>query len=192
MPPEIDQIQIKEPTFQELGKKTSCLKRSCMAGGTIAIILVLGLSAAYRHLSKPRIQHVASIPANFPTSIPLYDKKNIDDIVVVSGHNQGIIGKSLSGVLGDRVMRLLNDQQETVTVEWSDLPAKPKFLMDYYTNALQKQGFSIALAQDADAFHEIDFATTTFTGVITIRDSGRTDGTDVVTLSVQIPSADTP
>lgn len=89
---EIDNIVIQEPPLQELSKKKSCFKRSCLTGCGCIIIFLIASLAILKFATGPRSKELKNIPDNFPVSIPVYDKDNINKITFISGkeRSQGI------------------------------------------------------------------------------------------------------
>lgn len=88
----IDKIEIQDPPIQELGKKRSCLKRTCFTGCGCIIIFVLLALLIIKFVAGPRVKEMKSLPENFPASIPIYDKDSINKISFISGRqkNRGI------------------------------------------------------------------------------------------------------
>ncbi len=85
----IEQVEIKEPPIQELGKKRSCLKRSCLTGcGCIVIFLIAGI-LLIKFAAGPRPKKLDNVPDHFPTNIPVYDSENVQKITFISGKDKG-------------------------------------------------------------------------------------------------------
>lgn len=86
---EIDKIEIKEPPIEELNKKRSCLKRTCVTGcGCLTIIFIISLIALKLSLG-PRSKELRDLPPEFTKHVPLYDEENIEKIVYISGKERG-------------------------------------------------------------------------------------------------------
>ncbi len=86
---EIDKIEIKEPPIEELNKKRSCLKRSCLTGcGCFALIVILSL-VLLRFAIGPRTQEIKDLPDTFTTFIPIYDTDSVESIKLTSGKERG-------------------------------------------------------------------------------------------------------
>ena len=87
----IEQIEIKEPPIQELGKKRSCLKRTCFTGCGCIVIFIIASVLLLKFATGPRTKKLNEVPDNFPESIPLYDSDNIQEINFTSGKEKGRI-----------------------------------------------------------------------------------------------------
>lgn len=86
---EIDKIEIKEPPIEELNKKRSCIKRTCITGcGCFVIIFIISL-LLLRFAIGPRTKEVRDLPQDFTELIPIYDKENIERITYTSGKEKG-------------------------------------------------------------------------------------------------------
>lgn len=86
---EIDKVVIQEPPIQELSKKKSCLKRSCLTGGGCIAIFLIASLLILKWTTEPRIKELKNLPANFPSGIPVYDQDNILKITFISGKEKG-------------------------------------------------------------------------------------------------------
>ncbi|MBI2436626.1 MAG: hypothetical protein HYV41_02720 [Candidatus Magasanikbacteria bacterium] len=86
---EIDKIEIKEPPIEELNKKRSCIKRTCITGcGCFVIIFIISL-LLLRFAIGPRTKEVRDLPQYFTETIPIYDAENIERITYTSGKEKG-------------------------------------------------------------------------------------------------------
>ena len=85
---DINDVEIKEPPIREFEKKSSCLKRSCAIGCGCFAILGIGFLFLLRYGGAPRPKELKKIPAALAERIPLYDKKNINRIVLTSPSNR--------------------------------------------------------------------------------------------------------
>ncbi len=81
----LEPIEIQDPPIQELGKKSSCLKRTCFTGCGCIIIFILAALLALKLISGPRTKELNQLPADFPAGIPIYDKDSINKITYISG-----------------------------------------------------------------------------------------------------------
>jgi len=87
----IEQIEIKEPPIQELGKKRSCLKRTCFTGCGCIVIFIIASILLLKFAAGPNTKKLDRVSDNFPKSIPLYDSDNIQEIYFTSGKEKGRI-----------------------------------------------------------------------------------------------------
>ena len=81
----IDHVEIQEPPLQEIQKKRSCLRRSCLTGcaGIIFFLIIATLFLRFFVISQPK--ELKILPTDFPSAIPLYDKDAIKRITFISG-----------------------------------------------------------------------------------------------------------
>lgn len=215
-----EQITIQEPPLEELKKKNSCFKRSCITGcGCIVIFFLLSL-VFLKLFSSPREHQLTSVPSNFPKSIPLYDEESIDDISLVSAkeRNSLIVGFThfIKNILSPGIVALddymrakapdedstalphtsewrgfvefmrdpVFENRDMVTITWSELPAQPKFIEEYYTTELEKQGYTTQKDVFPDGSIRLRFLNKNHNGSLVIQDSSDKDGTDYVRLRV--------
>lgn len=86
---EIDKIEIKEPPIEELNKKRSCIKRTCVTGcGCFVVIFIISL-LLLRFAIGPRTKEVRDLPLYFTQVVPIYDAENIERITHTSGKEKG-------------------------------------------------------------------------------------------------------
>lgn len=83
--PNIEKIEIVEPPLQELSKRPSVWKRSCLFGCAGILILGVGFVVAIKLALGPGPKTLRAAPKNFPTAIPLYDRENIERITYIPG-----------------------------------------------------------------------------------------------------------
>ncbi|HAZ28464.1 MAG TPA: hypothetical protein DCY48_01665 [Candidatus Magasanikbacteria bacterium] len=82
---EQSQVEIQEPPLQEMKKKRSCLRRSCVTGlGCIFLFILVSLGILWFTV-VPRPKELKQTPDSFPTAIPLYDRDSISRITFISG-----------------------------------------------------------------------------------------------------------
>lgn len=78
---------------------------------------------------------------------------------------------------------------DTVAIEWSNLGADVKFIMDYYRNELEKAGFSVETPPSKPNTQTIRFTSSSITGTVYSEDyDTETRGTDYITVTVDIPA----
>ncbi|MSU75705.1 MAG: hypothetical protein EXS55_04295 [Candidatus Magasanikbacteria bacterium] len=83
--PNFDTIEIVEPPIEELSKGHSHLKRTCLAGCGGIVIFIIALGLGLWIALGPGPKTLTTVPANFPTDIPLYDKDAIESIAFIPG-----------------------------------------------------------------------------------------------------------
>ncbi len=212
----VEDIEIKEPPLQELNKKRSCLKRSCLTGfGCILIFLLVSVGIIY-FAANPRKKELKTVPANFPSEIPVYDKDAIHTITFISGQERGrwielaayvpkiIVSPLLIALENNesnpaspertwaKFLRVIEepvaDRRDQVTIEWSNLSAQPKFVEAYYQSALKKANFSVEPTHDAEGSKQFTFSKDSVDGYLLLQDDAQKDGTDMILLNVRVPS----
>lgn len=207
-------IEIIEPPIQEIQRKKSCLGRSCSFSCFTLILLIVGLVIAVRFSAVARPKEIKQTPAHFPKSVPIYDKDAISKISIVSGKKKeraiqtaaklpDIVANSIFRFVDGRVDEKqptelpstwdefvytlennINDDRDTVTIEWADLIAEPKFIQDYYKTNLRRAGYVTALKTSEDkTTWELTFSKDDVTGVLFISDTPTKTGTDLFTLT---------
>lgn len=213
----IEEIEIKEPPLQELNKKRSCVKRSCLTGcGCIAVFILASVLILYI-AANPRQKELKEVPAHFPANIPVYDKDAIHSITLVSGRERSrwieaaayvpkiilsplLIATERNGVassteqtswkhLVNVIEEPISDHRDLITVSWSELGAQPKFINTYYQTELKKQGYTVTVPeQTSDTIRMFEFSKDAVNGYLLITDDPADDGTDQLLLSVRIPT----
>ena len=88
---EIDKIEIKDPPLEELNKKRSCLKRTCITGCSCFVIMFLVSLVLLRFTMGPRAKELKDLPQSFIKNIPIYDIEGIEKITYTSGKERGRI-----------------------------------------------------------------------------------------------------
>ncbi len=210
---DVDAVQIKEPPLRELNRKGSCLKRSCITGCSILLVTLGGLFLLLHYVVSTRSRELKSLPDDFP-AIPIYDKTDISTITFTSGHDQAWLIERfallpkliLSPILlakapaeenthrftwdnfVDLMKKPVTEERDTYTIEWTDLPAEPGFLEDYYARGLDKAGFAVANRSVSATVRQFSFSTSTVDGSVYIRDVGAPPGTDYTLLTVRVVS----
>ncbi len=89
MPRAIDPVEIQEPPLQELRKRRSCLKRTCVTGCGCIVFFLIVVAILFRMLILATPETVETIPTNFPESIPVYDTEHIHQVLTLSGERRG-------------------------------------------------------------------------------------------------------
>jgi hypothetical protein len=83
-PDQLDDIEIVEPPLQELRRKGSFFKRTCLTGCGCLVFFVLIIIIGLRLFIGPGPQNLKTIPEYFPKNIPIYDRDDIERITFIS------------------------------------------------------------------------------------------------------------
>ena len=164
--------------------------------------------------ATPRQKELKTLPAHFPTTVPVYDIGNSDRIALTYGKEKGrwleiaayapklvvapivvIINEKLFPASTEndenrfsRFVRLLKepvtDHRDTIQIDWTELSAEPRFLYDYYKKELEKSNFSIKPSQNNDRIKQFSFQKDLIEGAVFIEDNPENKGTDYVSLTV--------
>jgi hypothetical protein len=78
------------------------------------------------------------------------------------------------------------DHRDKIQIEWAELPAEPKFVDAFYQDALKSAGFDINISQSNEKMHQFVFTKENTEGVLYITDDAEKNGTDFVSLTVNI------
>ncbi|HAT03841.1 MAG TPA: hypothetical protein DCS29_03670 [Candidatus Magasanikbacteria bacterium] len=219
---EIDKIEIKEPPLEELNKKRSCLKRTCITGcGCFFILFVISL-LLLRFAIGPRTKEVKDLPTTFTNIVPVYDVDNIEKITHTSGKERSkqvelaaylpklILSpfvihfdkdfKYIPRTITEREMTKwekfiafmtdpITDQRDVFQIEWLDLPASQKFVLEYYDTELRKKGFIIGMQSINKHIIQFTFKKEDgdIDGVFYTMDDPETPKTDYVSFTINIP-----
>ena len=210
-------ITIQEPAIGELGKKKSCSKRACASScGCFALFLIISV-LILKFTSEPRPKELKAVPTNFPKNVPVYDRDSIEQITETKGHEKGrameivaigpkivlspillFIDKrvthdtSTSSTYWTRLVALVKepiaDHRDTVEIVWTDMPAEPNFVTEYYEKELNKQGYSWKNISETTSTRQYSFHKDRVDGVLFIDDKNRAKGTDFATLRIDYPA----
>lgn len=85
MPKRIDDIEIKEPPIEELSKKHSCFRRTCLSCCSFIFVIIAVSLIILKFTTGPKVEQIKKLPPEFAKAIPVYDKENIELITVTSG-----------------------------------------------------------------------------------------------------------
>ncbi len=212
--PSRDAVEIKAPPIVELNKRRSCVKRSC-AIGCGGMFLFLAICASLLWLAThPRVKQLDTLPGNFPSDIPVYDKDAISSMTFISAKGRTRWVKLASFIPDPLVPPLLSaldtvknqsvnnaerwqefaeilkqnagDRRDTVQIQWEQMSAQPKFVVDYYKSELKKKGYAIT-EQISDPNRTIfSFQKNAAVGAFFLTDDIKKDGTDSLLLIVDI------
>lgn len=210
----IENIEIKDPPIEELKKKTSCLKSSCLTGCGFIVIFIIGSLILLKYSTGSKPKEIKTVPENFPKSIPVYDKDSVEKINFISGAEISKVQEMasfipkllLSPILmlwdkksndseptftWDKFKKIIKEQnsdhRDTVEINWKDLPAEPRFIEKYYQNELEKNKYEISIINNKENNFEFTFKKDKVGGVFYLTDNGDKKGTDNFSLTVKIP-----
>ncbi len=214
----IQNVEIVDPPIGELTKGHGSLKRGCLIGCfSIIIFIVLGI-IALRFAAGKGPEALSTVPANFPTAIPIYDRDAIERITFISGKykSRGVEVAALfpklilsplifamdknstadedSGAIAKKMWQLIttpvSDAHDTVQIEWRNMDAEPSFVISYYKNELLKQSYSIEEETIGKTSRQITFSGPDgATGTLEAEgDEENRPGTDYALLTVNLPS----
>src|SRR3990167_6307088 len=197
----IDNIEIKDPPIRELGKKRSCLKRSCSTGCGGIVIFIIASLIILKLSASPRQKELQTVPPNFPAAVPIYDIGNSDRIALIYGKEKGrcleiaayapkLVVAPIVIIINDKLFpsstttdenrfsrftRLLKepviDHRDTIQIDWTELTAEPRFVYDYYKKELEKSEFLIKPSQNSDRVKQFSFQKDSIEGAIFIEDN---------------------
>jgi hypothetical protein len=182
-----DDIEIVDPPLQELSKKPSFFKSSCLGGCGCLVVVILGLVIGWKILLGHGPVTSSSVPKNFPDSIPLYDQNAIERVTIVTGKYQYrrrelstilpqlIMGSTTTSTSSttDLVSRLWNDFTnpisipDEITVEWSSPAVDPSFLNSYYKKELVQNGYNVTHEQEDHGTRQFSFSKSDIYGTLT-------------------------
>lgn len=219
MPRETEHIEIQAPPIEDI-KKKSCARRGCRSGCGCILILLILLVGLIKFSLNPSARELRSVPANFPTTIPIYDPDSIERVKVISGEQRGKVLEIVSYVpkpILSPIVRVLDlnipragvipgttsemnwqdfyefmkspstDHRDIITIEWTNLPADPEFIADFYKKELQKNRFTIQSESGTNNYKQIIFQERTTEGVLTIENNAATRETDYASLTIYTP-----
>lgn len=78
------------------------------------------------------------------------------------------------------------DHRDKIQIEWTELPAEPRFVYNYYKDELIKAGFTVNESSNKDDIRQFAFVLNDTEGVLYITDDAQKEGTDFVSLTVNI------
>jgi hypothetical protein len=193
----INNVEIVEPPIGELTKKYSAfsaIKRACLTGcGCLGFVIIAAI-ITIRLVMGSGPTTLSSVPDNFPSDIPIYDKDNIEQITFISGKykNRGIEIAALfpkiilspllmtldkgsqNNISTDKTTSIKNlwstisapvsDHRDTVQIEWRKLNADPFFVIGYYKTELKKESYNIDVESEGDNVQQFSFSKGEITG----------------------------
>ncbi len=162
-----DDIVIQEPPIEELKKKKSCLKRTCLTGcGCIVIFFVVSLFLL-RVLHGPKQQELKELPQTVNDLVEVYEPDYIQKIARTEAGTRGRVVETLALIpktlLAPIIITAQKSQidagwwkdvrkfietpvvqaQDSIKIEWKNIPAQPTFVVQYYQTAFEKKNFEL-------------------------------------------------
>ncbi len=214
----INNVEIVEPPIGELTKKYSAfsaIKRACFTGCGCLVFVIIGIIIFIRIAMGSGPETLSSVPANFPSNIPLYDQDNIEQITFISGKykNRGIeiaaifpkiilspllitLDKnSQNNADTDKLTSITNlwkmisapvsDHRDTVQIEWRELNADPYFIIGYYKTELKKDFYNIDVESEGENVQQFSFSKDDITGSMYVQGAPG-QGADYAVLTVNL------
>lgn len=160
-----DDIEIVDPPLQELSKKPSLVKSSCLGGCGCLIVVIIGTLIGWRILLGSGPEKSSHIPTNFPESIPLYDRDAVERVTIVRGkykERRELLATTLPQIIlgplhsdnttsTSQSLATLWDKLTTphpisdkITIEWQSQTVDAKFISDYYQKELRQRAYTIS------------------------------------------------
>ncbi len=185
----IEDVEIIEPPLSELGKGGSGFKRGCFVGCASVIFLIVLLIGGVRLILGKGPQIISTLPSNFPTSIPVYDKDAIERITLVRGAYKAravllasfipklflspllfsplepaptstLTEKETTNDFLEALDPALHADSDSVQIEWRNIAAEPAFVISFYTHELKKNGYTIDGESSAELTKQFSFSHT--------------------------------
>lgn len=209
-------VLIQEPPIQEIGKRRSCLKRTCITGCGCIVLFIIGIIAILQFVGGPRAVERTELPVTITEQIPLYDQDALSQIEYIPGVEKNrlleiaaIIPKLfLSPIIltvdeqfksqtegsgtWERLRTLIEepigDHRDTYTLVWSDLSATPTFIVDFYSRQLKRNGFTIfGQGRGTNGERTFEFKRGQYEGTFTLQNSKQSSGTDHLEITITLP-----
>lgn len=206
-----NKVTIQQPPIKELGKKRSCIKRTCTTGCFFILLFIVGIFLLVKFVSAPRSKQMKNIPEIIKTSTVLYDAENIDELRYIPGRNQHSLIETIAllpkVLLSPVVLNLdkkvnsdntnwqafaryikepITDTRDSYELYWSELPATQRFVFDYYEQGLLQTGYSVEVSTDRKS---IRFSKEHISGTIRVEGDETQQASTMVTLRLFLPSA---
>jgi len=208
----LENIEIVEPPIEELTKKRSW-KGTCLSSCILLIILIIVAIIGIRLYVGPGPQVIKTIPADFPTDIPIYDPDAIEDITFITARYKErglgiatVIPKIiLSPVFynrntdanGQQTLKNIwnamivpdEDYRDSIQIEWRMMDADPGFVISYYKKELMKKNYKIDVESEGKNIKQFSFSRTDgLDGSIYAQVAeGKKTGTDYMILTINFP-----
>lgn len=92
------------------------------------------------------------------------------------------------GEIKNKINTPITDQRDIYRLDWTELPAQPSFIQNYYKTELKKKDFIIDISSSNEVVNQFTFKKENISGVLYIKDDLIADGTDYVLLIINMPS----
>jgi len=177
---------IEEPPLKN---RRSCLRRGLGLLFSLVLLGAIGLTIIALFFSAPKPLRLASLPANFPLSIPLYKFEDRTGINYYPGERKDRLRERLAAavfkpekwpglpktLLSPSVVR----QIDTVAVSWQNLPASLRTIESFYRRRLEAEKFAIGVVRREPTHLTLIFNKEAITGTLQINQP-KGAGSDVV------------
>jgi hypothetical protein len=184
--PVIENIEIVEPPVGELSRQQGSFKKTCLTGCGCVIFLVIAVVGALRFFIGSGPSTLTKLPANFPTSIPVYEKDSIESITYISGvykhrsteiaaffpkvilspmlmHLQRDTSSSSTGFMAANrnfwsvLTTPVSDSRDTIIIKWANIESEPDFIISYYRKELNKNDYELTETENNDSSLNFSF-----------------------------------
>ncbi len=82
-------VEIQDPAIKKLGKKRSCLRRSCTSGLGCVSLFVIAIIVLVRIAIGPGPKDINGIPSHYPIdAFELYSQETVQDVRYISSHQK--------------------------------------------------------------------------------------------------------
>jgi hypothetical protein len=207
----LENIEIVEPPIEELTKKRSW-KGACFTSCIFLVILGIVSIVAIRVYVGKGPQVTKSVPANFPTDIPIYDRDSIENVTFVPArYKQRGLGiasllpklilspifynssdSNADGTLKNiwsAVSSQKHDYRDSFQIQWSGINADPSFVISYYKKELRKKNFKVDVESEGKKVRQFSFSREDGLdgSVYAQNDDDKKNGTDYMIITVNLP-----
>lgn len=146
----------------------------CVGCLLLVLAVVVGTYVVLRIMAGSPTTSLSSLPANYPTDLPLYRIRDADAIVMVEGKNRGamfrilsapavlvskVAGSSASSTSAFRnakgIMAAYSsnlESNDSVTVTWKGLPGTKEEIVGYYSGLFRSADMKEEIVRDDAAF----------------------------------------
>lgn len=214
--PLLDEVEIVEPPIGELTRNHFGLRRILFTGCFAIIIFIVGSIIAFRLAIGQGPEVLSTVPDNFPTEIPVYDRDAIERITFISGGYKNraveiaaffpklILSQLFLAINGNtsndnktdtslsETWKLMTtpvtNHQDTIQIEWKDMGAEPNFVINYYKVELRKKGYKIIQETTGSDLKQFTFSNPSgINGSLLAQSAEGKSGTDYAILTLNLP-----
>lgn len=146
------------------------------------------ITLTYGKNRSKAVEIAASLPKKIllPSIKALYERYYPSALDKNSEKNQRAKWYDLAQILKEKN----SDRRDTVKIEWNPLPAEPKFIQQFYTQELEKNGFEVSEPSNTERTRKFTFQKAEIEGVLYIEDEPKNPGTDYFSLTIMSPPAE--